>query len=54
MNPARSLGPAIVSWKFENIWIYLIAPTLGAVIGALCFRALSIQLRPFPLPSAQI
>ncbi|KAM7488700.1 hypothetical protein LguiB_026184 [Lonicera macranthoides] len=52
MNPARSLGPAIVSWKFENIWIYLIAPTLGSVIGALSFRALSTQLRPFPLPTA--
>ncbi|GMP56518.1 hypothetical protein CsSME_00020969 [Camellia sinensis var. sinensis] len=40
MNPARSLGPAIVSWKFGDVWIYLIAPTVGAVGGALLFRAL--------------
>ncbi|XP_020588952.1 probable aquaporin NIP-type, partial [Phalaenopsis equestris] len=31
MNPARSLGPAIVVWNFHKIWIYLIAPIIGAV-----------------------
>ncbi|XP_028108111.1 probable aquaporin NIP7-1 [Camellia sinensis] len=46
MNPARSLGPAIVSWKFGNVWIYLIAPTVGAVGGALLFRALRLQHHP--------
>jgi aquaporin NIP len=30
MNPARSLGPAIVSGHFESIWLYLLAPVLGA------------------------
>ncbi|CAL5395549.1 unnamed protein product [Camellia sinensis] len=46
MNPARSLGPAIVSWKFGDVWIYLIAPTVGAVGGALLFRALRLQHQP--------
>ncbi|XP_028127493.1 probable aquaporin NIP7-1 [Camellia sinensis] len=46
MNPARSLGPAIVSWKFGDVWIYLIAPTVGAVGGALLFRALRLQHHP--------
>jgi len=31
MNPVRSLAPAIVSLKFDAIWVYLIAPVLGAV-----------------------
>jgi len=31
MNPARSLGPAIVSGHLEHFWLYLIAPPLGAV-----------------------
>ncbi|XP_028773957.1 probable aquaporin NIP7-1 [Neltuma alba] len=31
MNPARSLGPAILSWKFKDIWIYITAPISGAV-----------------------
>ncbi|KAK2966890.1 hypothetical protein RJ640_028900 [Escallonia rubra] len=43
MNPARSLGPAIVSWKFQDVWIYLTAPTIGAVSGALVYRALRLQ-----------
>ncbi|KAG0456304.1 hypothetical protein HPP92_024092 [Vanilla planifolia] len=29
MNPARSLGPAIVTNNFNKIWIYLISPVIG-------------------------
>ncbi|XP_045790184.1 probable aquaporin NIP7-1 [Trifolium pratense] len=43
MNPARSLGPAIISWKFKDIWIYILAPSGGAVTGALTFRFLRLQ-----------
>lgn len=43
MNPARSLGPAIMSWKFKNIWIYMLAPSIGAVAGALMFRFLRLK-----------
>jgi aquaporin Z len=38
MNPARSLAPAIVSESLSHVWIYLIAPTLGAAIGVVCCR----------------
>jgi aquaporin NIP len=31
MNPARSLAPALVSGHLETIWIYLLAPPLGAI-----------------------
>lgn len=31
MNPARSLGPALISGHLEHLWIYLIAPPLGAI-----------------------
>jgi aquaporin Z len=30
MNPARSLAPALVSGHLEHLWIYLVAPVLGA------------------------
>ena len=33
MNPARSLGPALVSGRLGNLWIYLVAPVLGAWIA---------------------
>ena len=33
MNPARSLGPALVSFHFEDLWIYLTATVLGAVLA---------------------
>jgi aquaporin NIP len=38
MNPARSLGPAVVSMHLQSLWIYLLAPTLGASIGVIACR----------------
>ena len=38
MNPARSLGPAVVSFHLQSLWIYLLAPTLGALGGVLACR----------------
>ena len=38
MNPARSLGPALVSDQLEALWIYLLAPGLGALAGAVSYR----------------
>jgi aquaporin Z len=33
MNPARSLGPALVSGHLEHLWLYLAAPVLGALLA---------------------
>lgn len=33
MNPARSLGPALVSGHLEHIWVYIVAPILGAALA---------------------
>jgi aquaporin Z len=33
MNPARSLGPALVSGHVQPLWIYLTAPFLGASLA---------------------
>ncbi len=40
LNPARSIGPAIVSGELADLWIYLVGPVAGAVIGALAYRYL--------------
>ncbi|CAJ1976892.1 unnamed protein product [Sphenostylis stenocarpa] len=34
MNPVRTLGPAVAAGNYKHIWIYLVAPTLGALAGA--------------------
>lgn len=33
VNPARSLGPAIVGGVWTDQWIYVVAPLIGAAIG---------------------
>jgi glycerol uptake facilitator-like aquaporin len=38
MNPARSLGPAIVSGDLHALWLYVAAPLLGAALGALAYQ----------------
>ena len=37
MNPARSIGPAIISGNLENLWIYIIATILGAIFASMVF-----------------
>ncbi|KAL6627554.1 hypothetical protein ACP70R_031280 [Stipagrostis hirtigluma subsp. patula] len=38
MNPVRTLGPAIVQGRYTAVWIYLVAPVAGMLLGALCNR----------------
>lgn len=39
MNPARSLAPALVSLNLGGLWIYLVAPPLGAALAVIGCRA---------------
>src|SRR4051794_7443794 len=32
-NPARSLDPALFNWNFGDVWIYLVGPLVGGVVG---------------------
>ncbi|QDF66189.1 aquaporin Z [Shewanella sp. SNU WT4] len=43
VNPARSTGPAIImgDWALSQLWLFWVAPILGAVVGALIYRWLS-------------
>jgi aquaporin NIP len=40
MNPARSVGPALIAGDLSGIWIYLVGPMLGAVVAAVAYRTL--------------
>jgi MIP family channel proteins len=45
MNPARSLGPALFAGgaAWSNVWVYLVAPPVGAVLGALLYEVVRIH-----------
>ncbi|MGB0521477.1 MAG: aquaporin [Flammeovirgaceae bacterium] len=38
MNPARSIAPALLSGHLNHLWIYLIAPILGALISVFMWK----------------
>ncbi|MFJ5713649.1 MIP/aquaporin family protein [Neobacillus sp. NPDC093127] len=40
MNPARSIGPAIVSGTLQYLWVYIIATILGAMCAAIIYKLL--------------
>ncbi|XP_053571853.1 aquaporin-4-like [Bombina bombina] len=37
MNPARSLGPAVILWKWEKHWIYWVGPIIGSVCASAAY-----------------
>jgi aquaporin Z len=37
MNPARSLGPALLSGDLDSLWIYFVAPAIGMLAAAELF-----------------
>ena len=38
MNPARSTAPALVSGNLHALWLYIVAPILGASVGGLAYQ----------------
>lgn len=38
MNPARSIAPAIVSQNLSSLWIYLVGPSIGALVAVVACR----------------
>jgi len=43
VNPARSTGPALFvgGWAVSQLWLFWVAPILGAALGASLYRWLS-------------
>ncbi|KAF3536993.1 hypothetical protein F2Q69_00022329, partial [Brassica cretica] len=43
MNPVRTLGPALASGNYRSLWVYLVAPTLGAISGAAVYTGVKLN-----------
>ena len=48
VNPARSFGPAILvgGQAMSQLWLFLVAPPIGAIISGLIFRAHLLEIEP--------
>ncbi len=50
VNPARSLGPAVVLGgdALRQVWLFIVAPLVGGVIAAIVHRYVLLQTEPEP------
>lgn len=51
MNPVRTLGPAVAAGNYRALWVYLVAPTLGAILGAGTYTAVKLRDDEVDAPS---
>jgi MIP family channel proteins len=45
LNPARTIGPALILGDFSDIWVYLLGPVVGGVGAGLLYRGLYEERR---------
>ena len=48
VNPARSTGPALIvgSWALDQLWLFWVAPLIGAALGGVGYRAIAGEIAP--------
>ena len=45
-NPARWFGPALVSGTFDNFWIWIVGPVVGALLAGFAYDRLLLRGTP--------
>ncbi|CAK9179085.1 unnamed protein product [Ilex paraguariensis] len=53
MNPAVSFGPALVSWSWENHWVYWAGPLIGGGLAGLVYDFIFIDQSHEQLPTVE-
>jgi aquaporin NIP len=46
MNPARSLSPAIIGGHYQSLWVYILGPVMGALVGSFVFAIINEDYTP--------
>ncbi|KAI4313791.1 hypothetical protein L6164_026744 [Bauhinia variegata] len=46
MNPARSIGPAVIMHVYKGLWIYVVGPFVGALVGGFCYNLIRFTDKP--------
>ncbi|KAL8044741.1 hypothetical protein ABFX02_08G065500 [Erythranthe guttata] len=46
MNPARSIGPAIVKHEYRGLWVYVVGPIIGTISGAFAYNLIRFTNKP--------
>lgn len=55
VNPARSIGPALFvgGWALQQLWLFIIAPLIGAFVAAVVYQVIRIPDIIVPVPKAE-
>lgn len=53
MNPAVSFGPALVSWSWDNHWVYWVGPLIGGGLAGLVYDFFFISSTHEQLPTTE-
>ena len=43
VNPVRSLGPMLVAGDLTSVWLYVLGPIVGGVLGAVLYESTMAQ-----------